>query len=406
MEHYDRRFVCAPGWMENFQCIAGSCPETCCQQWNIDVDPEHAKSYTNLEDPELQPVIDRLLRRFKIRRPGKREAELQFRLQLLSQPNRRCPILNEKGECRLQKKYGAYILCDTCYFHPRNFWQIDERIFLSACLSCPECARLALLHREPTSFTRFENEIDPNAEWLETSEMGDPSARLLLQNRDALITEICGILQNRQEAFEDRLSRVFVFFKRLAENGQADMTAIRTAAEASLSAGISAILPKEPSDLMRCWVEVFDPVSDIVEKPVQDMAEFTRSFAGGGEGFVRLLAQRYTEGARIADPFLVQNEHLLENFMVHCVFSDSFKQFSRYRNEPMLSVREILRHESALLRIWYLLLRIQLAKTALEQHAMNQELFLQTVIHADRSFWHYPDWFARIADRFINRSAQ
>ena len=72
----------------------------------------------------------------------------------------------------------------------------------------------------------------------------------------------------------------------------------------------------------------------------------------------------------------------------------------------MLSIREILRHESALLLVWYLLLRIQLAKTALEQHAMNQELFLQTVIHADRSFWHYPDWFARIADRFINRSAE
>ena len=61
MEHYDRRLVTAPDWMKNFCCIAGDCPETCCQKWNIDVDPVHAECYTHLGDPDLQDILQRLL---------------------------------------------------------------------------------------------------------------------------------------------------------------------------------------------------------------------------------------------------------------------------------------------------------------------------------------------------------
>ena len=140
-------------------------------------------------------------------------AGVQYRLQLLNAPDRRCPILNENGECRLQKKYGPYILCDTCYFHPRTFSQINEEISLSACLSCPECARLAILHREPTAFSRFETEIDPNTEWLETSLIPDAGAQLLMENRSHLITALCEILQDRDLLFTRRLSRALDFLE-------------------------------------------------------------------------------------------------------------------------------------------------------------------------------------------------
>ena len=35
----------------------------------------------------------------------------------------------------------------------------------------------------------------------------------------------------------------------------------------------------------------------------------------------------------------------------------------------------------------------------------DEDLFLQTVIRADRGWWHYPDWFARAADRYIKTFA-
>lgn len=399
MLQYDRRVVTAPQWMENFRCIAGECPETCCQLWNIEVDPDHAECYTRLEDPELQPVITQLLRTFRVRRPGQRNAVVQYRLQLLNAPDRRCPILNENGECRLQKKYGPCILCDTCYFHPRTFFQINEEISLSACLSCPECARLALLHREPAAFSRFETEIDPNTEWLETSLIPDAGVQQLMENRSQLITALCEILQDRRYPFERRLSRALEFFRILNEGKQPDADRIREAVNTSDGCA-SDVVPEDPAEIMRCWLEVFDPVPEALEKPVQDAAELTRMLAGGREGYIRLLADHYAEGAEIVEPFLAENEYLLENFLVHCVFSDSFKQFYRCQNE-LLTVRDILCHESALLRVWYIFLKVQLAQAALSQGTMDEDIFLQTVIRADRGWWHYPDWFARAADRYI-----
>ena len=401
MEKYDRRCVTAPSWIRDFHCIAEDCPDTCCQQWNIEVDPLHAELYEHLEDRELRDILESLVRGFRVRKPGQKEAQLQYRLQLTNRPDQRCPLLNESGQCRLQKKYGAYILCDTCYFHPRNFWQLDEQICLSACLSCPECARLALLPREPVTFVQFETEIDPYVDWLETSMIADPGVRELMRNRDLLILSLCTILQNRALCISDRLYHAEAFLDTLVGVGTTDENAIRQAAGTTEEGG--SRIPADPESRMRSFLEIFVPVSETIEKPVQGAEKLLRSLAGGRDGFVRLLADNYESGCRILDPFLKENEYLLENFLVNCVFSDSFRQFHRCRSD-FLSVPQVLRHESALLRIWDLFIRVQLAQTALTEGSMNAELFLRTVSSADKTWWHYPDWFARCADRLAERA--
>ena len=93
----------------------------------------------------------------------------------------------------------------------------------------------------------------------------------------------------------------------------------------------------------------------------------------------------------------------MENFLVHCLFSDGFKQFYRCQNE-VLSAEQILERESALLVCWYWLIRACLAQAALSRGKMTETLFLQTVIKADRNFWHYPDWFSRRAEALTRRN--
>ena len=401
MSYYDRRLLTAPDWMKDFSCIAGDCPESCCQRWNIDVDSGHAESYTHLGDPELQSILDRLLHKIRVRHPGKRQGETLYRLQLLKEPDERCPLLNERGECRLQKKYGAYILCDTCYFHPRTFWQIDDHLCMSACLSCPECARLALLHREPAAFLSFEAEIDPGAEWLVTSLMTDPDAAMLMRNRETVVASLCMLLQQRGFSIRQRLARAVCFLKRISKLPHPDGDDIRKLAEKMDAVMVPIRETEDPTGLMKVYLAVFDPVGEALEKGAQGAAEFTRLLAGGRDGYASVLAGNYSEGCRIMEPFLIQNEHLIENFMVHYVFSDSFKQFYRCQNGP-LSVPDILRHEAALLRVWYLFLRVQLAQTALMSQGMDEARFLKTVISADKTWWHYPDWFARCADRYAD----
>ena len=379
-QHYDRRIVTAPDWMEDFACLAGDCPEVCCQQWNVDVDPKHAESLRHIEDPELQELMNRVLRTVRIRRPGSRQADTIHRLQLLNQPDHHCPLLNERRECRLQKKYGAYVLCDTCYFHPRTFWQIDEQTYLSACLSCPECAKLALAHEEPTRFTRFEAEIDPEAEWLETELISDPETRELMLHRDSRIASLCEILQDRRFPLSQRVLN--------AADHLNDPAA----------GPFSAPKPLDGPEFMANFIEIFDPVSETLEKPAQGTAAFMHELAGGEKGYTALLFENYRKGSIIYRKYITDRLYLEENFLIHCVFSDSFKQFFRLQNEA-LTVRDVLQHEQALLTAWYLFFSIQFSQAALVNGEMTEALFLQTAARTDKLYWHYPDWFARCADR-------
>ncbi len=379
MVHYDRRTVYAPEWMKTFVCLAGDCPDTCCRDWNIEVSSDCADRFRHMDDPELQAVMDKLLRSVRIRRLGSWQAESRHRLMLTNQPDMRCPFLNGNAECRLQKKYGAYFLCDTCYFFPRSFRQIDEQTYLSACLFCHECARSALLHEEPTRFIHFETEIDPETEWLETELIRDSGARELLRRYDALTQQLCAILQDRAFPFRERMEQALDF---LMSSEPAEKT------------GEAA-----PQQMMQLFTEVFDPPDySGLEKPAQSASLFLHSLAAGKRTFSDLLADNFARGQRICEPFFQSHEYLEENFMVHCVFSDSFRQFYRYQNDT-LTAAEILKHEAALLTAWYWLFKVLMSRAALANGEMTEDLFLRTVCDADRTYWHYPDWFARCADR-------
>ena len=375
---YDIQPVTAPEWMRGFVCLARDCPETCCQQWNVDVDPDHAKSLRQLDDPEIQSIMNGLLRTFRVRHAGK-PAEEVHRLMLLNQPNRRCPFLNEFTECRLQRKYGADVLCHTCYFHPRAFWQIDEAYSLSACLSCYECARLAVTNPSPTMFAKFDAEIDPEADWLETEMIVDNSTRELLRHRDEILGEEIAILQDRTRSIDERVKSAADF----------------------LMPGVAKTYADE-TEHMRALAEIIAPVNESLEKPALAADALLWKIAGGTEDRFAVLGRNYSAGQRIYRDFLDGHSYMEENFLVHCVFSDGLKEFARYETEPM-TADEIRRHEAALLLVWHETLRAVMGQASLSHGGMTESLFLDTVIHTDRDFWHYPAWCSRAAERIVNR---
>ena len=38
-----------PKYYNEFRCIAAACPDSCCKEWTVDVDPEAAAMYRNLQ---------------------------------------------------------------------------------------------------------------------------------------------------------------------------------------------------------------------------------------------------------------------------------------------------------------------------------------------------------------------
>lgn len=119
-----------PEYYDRFRCIASNCPDSCCKEWTVDVDPDAARQYRQLEGP----LGDRL-RQVLTDTPDGTIMEIE---------NGRCPMWQPDGLCRIQAELGHDALCKTCRDFPRLTHDYGDFVELGLELSCPEAARLIL----------------------------------------------------------------------------------------------------------------------------------------------------------------------------------------------------------------------------------------------------------------------
>ena len=119
-----------PGYYRVFRCIASACPDSCCKEWAVDVDPDSAAFYRALPGP----LGDRLRQVLKDSEDG---AYMEI-------DNGRCPMWRPDGLCRIQAEQGHDALCKVCREFPRISHDFGDFRELGLELSCPEAARLIL----------------------------------------------------------------------------------------------------------------------------------------------------------------------------------------------------------------------------------------------------------------------
>lgn len=122
--------VTKPGYFDSFRCIAGSCPDSCCKEWDVQVDPEAAETYRGLSGD----LGDRLRQVLK-----EENGETYLTIE-----DGRCPMWRQDGLCRIQAELGEGALCQVCRDFPRLRHDYGDFLELGLELSCPEAARLIL----------------------------------------------------------------------------------------------------------------------------------------------------------------------------------------------------------------------------------------------------------------------
>ena len=120
-----------PHYYHDFSCIASLCPDSCCKEWAVDVDPEAAALYRNLPGD----LGDRLRDVLKSEEDGWASMDII---------DHRCPMWRDDGLCRIQAELGHDALCKTCREFPRLTHDYGDFQELGLELSCPEAARLIL----------------------------------------------------------------------------------------------------------------------------------------------------------------------------------------------------------------------------------------------------------------------
>ncbi|MCR5250993.1 MAG: flagellin lysine-N-methylase [Lachnospiraceae bacterium] len=119
-------------YYDEFRCLQGECPDSCCHGWSIPIDDEALKLY------------------------GARKGLFGLKLKLsihgrerkvFSPMALRCPHLRADGLCELQKKRGEVFLPQVCRDYPRVVANYGPRAEYQLDLSCVHAASLFL--RDP-----------------------------------------------------------------------------------------------------------------------------------------------------------------------------------------------------------------------------------------------------------------
>ena len=122
--------VSKPAYYDDFQCLAGGCPDSCCKEWDLDVDSASAAYYRSLPGA----LGDRLRQVLTDTENG----------TVMAIQDGRCPMWRQDGLCRIQAELGKQALCQVCSQFPRLRHDYGSFAELGLELSCPEAARLIL----------------------------------------------------------------------------------------------------------------------------------------------------------------------------------------------------------------------------------------------------------------------
>ena len=134
--------ITKPTFCNEFSCIAGSCPDTCCAGWQIMIDQNSLKKYRHCKGSFRNRLLN----------------DIDWKEHSFRHYQKRCAFLNEDNLCDIYSEAGKDMLCDTCRKYPRHIEEFEGLRELSLSLSCPEAARIFLSHKEKITFRTVEKE--------------------------------------------------------------------------------------------------------------------------------------------------------------------------------------------------------------------------------------------------------
>lgn len=119
--------IVKPTFYKNFKCIAGDCPDSCCQGWEVDADSDSLEYYKTLDNSlEIKMRIDSVLSK----------DEFDNTIFTLA-PKKRCPFLNDENLCDMHIAIGGEHTPYTCRTFPRFIYDFGATREIGISFSCP-----------------------------------------------------------------------------------------------------------------------------------------------------------------------------------------------------------------------------------------------------------------------------
>ena len=185
-----------PSYFEIFKCIGGSCKDSCCIGWELDIDDETFYRYRVVEGDFGKRLNKSLV--------DERDAKY-FALA----ENKRCPMLNKDNLCDIILNLGEEALCTVCSEYPRYFVEEEGYTQMDISLSCLEVGRLFFSAANTFSYKRKGNEnstvfiADGNGKEDALSNLSPELSRIIIQRDNDI-----ALIQNRRKPLYVRIEEL------------------------------------------------------------------------------------------------------------------------------------------------------------------------------------------------------
>ena len=183
--------IVKPTFYKDFKCIAGACPDSCCQGWEVDADAQSLEYYKSLSDDlEIKQRIDRVLS----------VDEFDNTIFTLA-PKKRCPFLNDENLCDMHIAIGGEHTPYTCRTFPRFIYDFGGTREIGVSFSCPVASDMMY------GLEKFEFEEEINSDFPTLNDIDAQTYFTLLKARKEAYT----IAQNRALSIKQRLEKLLLF---------------------------------------------------------------------------------------------------------------------------------------------------------------------------------------------------
>lgn len=176
-----------PSFYKNFKCIAGACPDSCCQGWEVDADEESLAYYKTLSG-SLRARIDSVLDKDEF-------GNTIFRLA----DKKRCPFLNQDNLCDMHIAIGGEHTPYTCRTFPRFINDFGGTREMGISFSCPIASDIMWNLTEDFDFVSEINSQPPSLNEIDA----ELYFKLLSYRKEAY-----SIVQDRKLEINKRLIRL------------------------------------------------------------------------------------------------------------------------------------------------------------------------------------------------------
>lgn len=178
--------IVKPTFYKNFKCIAGDCPDSCCQGWEVDADRDSLEYYKTLDNSlEIKKRIDSVLSK----------DEFDNTIFTLA-PKKRCPFLNDENLCDMHIAIGGEHTPYTCRTFPRFTYDFGATREIGISFSCPVASDMMY------NTESFDFETDINSDLPTLNDIDAEKYFLLYKGR----AEAYKIAKDKNKSIRERLN--------------------------------------------------------------------------------------------------------------------------------------------------------------------------------------------------------